>query len=211
MFVRNQLIEVIAGDAARDVRITIADQAGVAIAQGTQLRKDLALAPAIANGAIHVVDMHPSSLHAQAVVGKDVEFVGVVHSFASHLRVHATGVIAEHAPKGAMGVGGGIGTERQLPLTRGVAQIVADGAGLHAAQLAVPINGDDFVEVLRPVNNNSGVAALAGEAGTASTREHWRAELAANRDSLNNVINAARDHSADRDLAIIRAIDGVDG
>src|SRR5205814_393465 len=101
--------------------------------------------------------------------------------------------------------------ERQLPLTRSVAQIVADGARLHTPQLAVPINGENFVEVLRPVNYNRRVTTLAGEAGAASAREHWRAELAANSDSLNNVIDAAGDHGADRDLAIIRAIDGVDG
>src|SRR5581483_5618885 len=93
--------------------------------------------------------------------------------------------------------------------SRSVAQVIENAAGLHGRLALVRINIEDVAEVLGPVHDNRDVAALTGEAGAAATREHGRAELAAGGDRRNYVINGARDHGADRHLAVVRRIHRV--
>ena len=59
-------------------------------------------------------------------------------------RVHAAGVVADHAAERAAVVGGGIGSEGQVMLLGGIAQVVEDHAGLHPGQLA---DGIDFENI----------------------------------------------------------------
>ena len=77
------------------------------------------------------------------------------------------------------------------------------------ARSAVRIDLEDPVHVLREVEDDRDVAALAGEARAGAAREHRRAELPARRDSGGDVVGVARNDEADRDLAVVGAVGGV--
>ncbi len=83
--------------------------------------------------------------HPQAVVGQDLERVDVVGRPRAaarerrHHRVHAAGVVADHAAERAVVVGRRIGTEGQAGPLGGVPEVVQNRARLDAAD---PARGD---------------------------------------------------------------------
>ncbi len=68
-----------------------------------------------------------------------------------------------------------------------------------------------LVQVLGPVDHDGDVAAAAGQAGAAAAREERRAMSPADRDRLDHIVDVPRDHDADRHLAVVRAVGGVQG
>ena len=102
---------------------------------------------------------------------------------AGHHRVHAAGVVADHAAQRAVIVGGGVRAEGEVVRLGRVAQ------GRRARSPAAPARGrsrgvdlQHAVQVLREVDHHGDVAALAGQAGAAAARQDRRAVLAAQRD-----------------------------
>ena len=83
--------------------------------------------------------------------------------------------------------------------------------GSHARELALRVDLEDAVEVLREVDHDSDVAALPGEARAAAAREHRRTVLAARRDGRDDVVDGARDDDADRHLPVVRPRGRVEG
>ena len=158
-----QLIEIEAGDAARDLRIARANEIGVAIANRFQARVNLAATSAFRDDSRELFFRGFADGHAHAVVREDVELLDVVDGFAGHQRVNAARVVADHSADRAVRVRRGIGTEGELVVLGGVAEIVEDDAGLHARVFRVGIELDDLVQVLRKVHDDGDVAALAGE------------------------------------------------
>src|SRR4029079_9798868 len=78
-------------------------------------------------------------------------------------RVTAAGVVPEHAAERAIGVRGRVRPEGEaVLLARGVAEVVEDAARLHARDMALGVDLEDVVEVLREVDQHCRVAALAG-------------------------------------------------
>src|SRR5690349_17129851 len=65
---REQEVEVITGDAAGNVWITVADEVAIAISDVLQLRVDLASASAATNDLVEFLRAGRADLHAQAVV-----------------------------------------------------------------------------------------------------------------------------------------------
>ena len=116
-----QLVEVVAGHAAREVGEAGADRVRVAVAQGAQGGVD---------GRRGAVAAHR---RAGAVVEQDVERVGVVGGAPGGERVHAAGVVAEHAAERRHGVRRGVRAEGQPVRRRGGGEVVADDPGLHRA------------------------------------------------------------------------------
>ena len=141
--------------------------------------------------------------HAGAVVEEEVERLDVVDGLAAHQGVDAAGVVADHAAEGAAAVGGGIGGEGELELLCGFADAVEHDAGLDVDGAGDGIDCAHLVHVLREVEDDGDVAALAGERGAASAREDGRVEAAADGDGGDDVVFVARDDETDGDVAVV--------
>ena len=99
----------------------------------------------------------------------------------------------------------GSGPNVSLCASAAAAQRVEHDAGLHAREPALRIELEDPVHVLREIEHDRDVAALAGEARAGAARQHRRAELAADRDGRRDVVGVAGHDEADRNLAVVRA------
>ena len=78
-------------------------------------------------------------------------------------------------------------------LARGGAQVVEDAARLHARDPPVRVGLEDAAEVLRAVDQDRRVAALAGEAGAAAAQDDRRVVLAADTVDLDELVHVAGD------------------
>ncbi len=65
------------------------------------------------------------------------------------------------------------------------------------------------MHVLRPVDDDGHVAALARQTGAASARQHRRAELAARRNRLHHVFLRFWNDDADRHLPVVGGVDCI--
>ena len=93
--------------------------------------------------------------------------------------------------------------------SRGVRAGRRGRARLDPGQPPLGVDLEDAVEVLREVDHDGDVAALAGEAGAAAARRSGapcRGRLPPSR----HVLHASRDDDADRDLAVVRGVGGVE-
>src|SRR5579885_3603223 len=102
-----------------------------------------------------------------------------------------------------------IGAISQLPLVRFFAKRIQDDSRLHAGVLFKWIELEDLIQVFREVDDYSGVAALARQAGAPAAPEYRRSELAACGKRLDNILIRFRYDNADRDLAIVRTVGGI--
>ncbi len=206
---RQQLIEVVAGDAALDFRETRANQVGVLVAQVAQPAVDLAAAAAGADDAHQFVFGGRADGQTQAVIGQDVQRLDVVDGLARHHRMRAAGIVADHAAQRAAAVGRRIRAEGQRMFLRGVAQRVADRAGLDTRGFCRRIDFEHAVQVFRGVDDHGDVDALAVLRSAAAAGQDRRAELAADIDCFDDVPDAARQYHADGNLAVIRGVGGI--
>ena len=117
--------------------------------------------------------------------------------------MHAAGIVADHPAQSVVIVRRRVGTEGQVKFLGGIAQIVEHHAGLDPGGAVLRVDGQDVVQVFAVVDDDSGVAALAGEAGAAAARQHRRAVFPAQRHRRDHVLHAARHHDADRHLAVV--------
>ena len=148
---------------------------------------------------------------ASAVVEEDIEREDVVDGLAAHEGVDAAGVVADHAADGAAAVGGGIGGEGEVEFFGGVANAVENDAGLNVDGASDGIDWAHSVHVFREVEDDGGVAALAGERGAGAAREDGRVEVAADGDGGDDVGFIERNDDADGDVAVVGGIGGVEG
>ena len=118
----------------------------------------------------------------------------------------AAGIVADHPAERAVGVRRRIGAERQAVPLGLPAQRVEHDARLHAREAPLGIDRDHAVHVFREIEHDRHVAALAGEARAAAAPEDRRLVRAADRDRALDVLAVARDHDADRRLAIVRSV-----
>src|SRR6185437_4740736 len=80
----------------------------------------------------------------------------------------------------------------------------------HARSLVFRVKIDQLVQMLREIEDNRNVAALASQAGASPAREQRRAKTAALFHCHENVFHRLRDHNTDRYLAIVRPIRRVE-
>jgi hypothetical protein len=125
--------------------------------------------------------------------------------------MNAAGVVADHAAESAAIVRGGVGREGEVVLFGGGAKGVKHHSWLHAGDAAGGIDFENPRHVLREIEDDGDVAALAGERCAGATAEKRCAELAAERDRGENVIGIAREDDADGNLAVVGTIGGVEG
>ena len=146
----------------------------------------------------------------QAVVGEDVESFDVVVGLSRHDGMHAAGVVADHAAERAAVVGGRVGRESQMMFFGGVAQVVENHSGLHPGGAPLGIDLHDVTHVAGEIEHQGDVAALPGERSSAAAAEERSAVLARERDGGDDVIGVTGKNHADRDLAIVGAVGGVE-
>ena len=85
--------------------------------------------------------------------------------------MHAAGIVPDHAADGASAVGSGIGTEGELVLLGGGAQMIEDYARLNAGNALVRIELHNLRHILREIKNDSDIAALTCERGPSAATE----------------------------------------
>lgn len=208
---RKEFIEVVAGDAARDAGEARADEIGIAVAEVAQPAIDLAPAPAGADDGIEFRVAGRADGHARAVVGDDLHLLHVRRRASRHDGVHAAGVVADHPAEGAAVVGGGVGAEREAMAFGGAPQVVEDDARLHHGAAPLRVEGYHAVHVPGEVEDHRHVAALSRQAGAAAAAEHGGGMLAAESERGDGVLFVAREDDADRHLAVVGAVSGVEG
>src|SRR5690606_13443644 len=207
---RQQFGQVVAGHAPRNLRIAAADQVGVAIANAAQAGADLAAPAAGGDDACKFLFAGGADPHAQPVIGDDVHGVDVVGGAPAHDRVHAAGVVADHAAQGVVAVGGRVRRKGEVMLFRHLAQVVQYAAGFHAGAAALHVDAANVVQVFGEVDDHCHVATLAGKAGAGAARQDGQVVAIAERDGLFHVRHAARNHHADGHLPVKGGIGGVE-
>ena len=207
---RHQVVEVVARHAARDVGEALGHQRGVVGGDRPQPPVDLRAPPALGlDGGVLLLGRRPHP-HPQAVVGEHLEAADVVGDLAERLRGRPAGVVADHPAERAADVRRGLRAEDQAAGQGGV-EVVELDAGLDDAGARVLVDRHDPRAVLRPVDHHGGVAALPGEARAAAAGEHRDVVLAAHGERLDAGVDRPGDDHADRDLAVVRGVDGVRG
>lgn len=207
-----ELLQVEARHPPLQRRIALAHRLAVAVAQVTELRVDLSLAPAAFDDPLELLLACRPDAHPRAVVEQDVELLDEVRGLAGrrHHRVGAAGVVADRAAQRRPRVGGRVGGEGEPPLHDGIAQVVVDEAGLHPRPAALDVDLDQLVHVLREVEHHRHVARLPAQARAAAPSQDRRAVPATDRDRGGHVVGVARDDHADGDLPVDRVVGGVE-
>ena len=206
-----EIVQVVAGDAARNFGKTLADE--IAVGSGDTLQSGVDFAAVAAPSSQDATEFFVgcrANLHAEAVVGEDFQSLDVVVGLAGHDRVHAAGVVADHAAESAAVVRGGIRREGEVVFFGGGAQTVEHDSGLYAGDAAGRIDFENPRHVFGKIEDDGDVAALSGERCASATAEQRRAELAAERDRGFDIVVIAREHDADRNLAVVGAVGRVE-
>jgi len=148
---------------------------------------------------------------ACAVVEHQVERLHVVGDFATQQAMNAATVVADHAAQGAAGVGCGVGRIGQMEALGGLAEPVEDDAGLHAGQLGIRVDRLQLIHITGVIEDDGDVGALAGEAGSGSAGQNGGSGGAAGGQGGFDIGCVLRQYDADRKLAIVRGVGGVEG
>ena len=208
---RKEVIQVVAGYPTRNIGIASLDKFAVCVAQLLQSGINFAATTALGDDVLQFRITGLAHLHAQAVVGKDLQFLDVVIGLARHHRVNAAGVVSDHAAQRASIMGCGIGTERQMMFFCRVAQMIENDSRLNSGNSPRRIDLEDIRHVLAEIEHYGDVAALSGERGSAAAAENGRAIFASQRDSREDIVDIARNNYSDRNLAVVGPIGGVEG
>ena len=204
-----QLVEVVAGDAPRNARVLLPDERRISIANLLQARINLPLPSTGRDDALQIGVRGFPHRHFGAVVQHDTERVDVVDGFPAHQRVHAAGVVADHAAERAPAVRRRIGSERQVVPLRRIAQSIEYDAGLHARDERLRIQMDQPVHVLRKIEDDRHVAELAGQARASAARQDRRAQFATGGQRGFHVCVIERNDEAYGNVPVVRRIGRV--
>src|ERR1039458_8690729 len=111
---RQELVQVVAGDAARNIGEARPDQVRVGVAETAQACVDLAAAASGSDDGGQLLLGGPANAHAGSIVEENVERLDVFDRLAAEQGMDAAGVVADHAAQGATAVGRWVGGERKL-------------------------------------------------------------------------------------------------
>ena len=125
--------------------------------------------------------------------------------------MNAAGIVADHPAQRAVIVGRGVGSEPESVGRQLLLQLVENAPGLDACPARAGIDLEHTIHPAAQIEHHRDVAALTGEAGAASAREHRRAVRACDPDRRHHVFDVPRQHHADRRLPVVRGVGGVEG
>src|SRR5437763_7117909 len=198
-----KLIQIVTGNAARDFGVACANQVGIAVAQLFEFEIDFTGASSSRDNALQFGFAGSADAHASAVVKQHIQFLDVVSGAASHLRMHAAGIIADHSAESTPGVRGWVRPKREMKFLRRIAKVVANDARLNTSDPPLRINLHQLVHVFGEIEKDRNIAALAGKTRAAATREDWRAKFSAEHERFLDVFTFARNDDSDGKLPII--------
>ena len=202
--------QVVAGDAAGNRGIARPDERREPLRERAELPVDLGAAAALRDDARELVRRGLPDRQQSPVARDDLELVDVLVRLPGHDGVHAARVVSDHAAERAARVRRGVRSEREAVALGRVPQVVQDDARLDARPLIGGVDLQDPPEVLRRVDDDSDVAALSRQARARAAPEHGRAEPAAERERLEDVVAVPRDDDPDRDLPVVRGVARVE-
>jgi len=88
--------------------------------------------------------------------------------------------------------------------------VIEDDSRLDTGNAACGIDLEDVGHVLREIQDDRDVAALSGERGSSTSAKKRGAEFATKTDCGENIVRVAREHYANRDLAIVGAVSRIE-
>src|ERR1051326_2067598 len=124
--------------------------------------------------------------------------------------MHAAGIVADHSAKVAVFMRGRIRTKSEIEFVGAVAKLIEYAAGLHPRIFFLRIDLNNLVQVFGEINDHGDVAGLPAEAGAATAWKQRCFVLASDGNGLNNFFYRFRNYYADGNLAVVRAIDGIE-
>ena len=101
-------------------------------------------------------------MQARSVIGDNLERFNVFVGLPAHDGVDSAGVVTDHATDGAAIVAGWIGSESEVVLFGGIAQVIENDSGLDLRDAVRGIDFEDFPHVPREIENDRYVATLTG-------------------------------------------------
>src|SRR5262249_23744150 len=105
---------------------------------------------------------------------------------------------------------GRVGSPGEMMNFCSIAERIADDTWLNPCVLLLRIHLENPVHVLRVVEHNGNIATLPRKAGPRATRQDGLTELPAGRSVGNRVIVRGWTYYADRRVAVVRAVGGVE-
>ena len=105
VLVRQEPVEVVAGDAATELRVARANLRSVTIAELPEPGEQHATGVAHGDRRRELGLGHPADVEDRPVVQKHLERLDVVHRDAVDLRVHTTAIVRQHSAEAAPAVG----------------------------------------------------------------------------------------------------------
>ena len=192
---RQELVEVVPGHPAREVRERRAHIAGDPVGQAVQRIRHPA--PRRRPGPEH---------HPLAAIGEHVEGDDVVDGLAPRHRVRAAGVVADHSAERAAVVRGRVRPERQAVRAGGGPQGVEHDTGLHTRGPRVRVDVEHAVEVRGEVEGDRMVDRLARDRRARADREHRDVVRAAHGHGRLDVVGIHRRDHSDRHPPVVRGV-----
>ena len=110
---RQQIVEIVAGNPARNFRIAARVLVAITLGQRAQLLVNLGAAAAGSADGFECIIRCGADSRLQAVARQNVELLDIVDRLAAPKRVRAAGIVADIAANRAVLVGRGVGCEGQ--------------------------------------------------------------------------------------------------
>src|SRR3989440_966444 len=163
-----QLIQVVARDAAGNFWETLANEVGVLIAEVFEPGINLAASPSPFDDALEFFVAGLAHSQAETIVCENVQLFNVIDRLPGHYRMGAARVVTDHAAKSAVLVSGRVWSKGQVVAFCFVAQVIENSPRLHARLPFLRIDLENFVHVFRHVHNHCDVTGLSCQARAAA-------------------------------------------
>src|SRR5439155_1600561 len=200
-----QLVEVIAGHAARDAWIACADQIAVAIAQRQELRIDFSLSTGFAQKRAEIARARGAHGHLGSVVEQDVQLVDVVHGLAGEThgdRAVVRGIArvqrAAAAVKAHLALDGAF--QLVFKVAGGTAGVAGSAHRASVGSTGLPVGARTFIAALTPPSRCGTPATLRPSSTPPSVPMSIRS-LKAPRCPMRNTLPLSRPNPVPRDMS----------
>ena len=206
------LVEVVARHRPLEARVLPLDFLLVVLDEAENGPVEVGLAVVLADDAVPLVapDDHVAGVDDRPVREDDPQLLGVSVSDAVADRVRARGVVADAAAHGRSVRGGGVRRELQAVVREAVVEVVLHHAGLDPRPPRVGVHADDFVHVLRAVDDDTaGADGLSRQRRPRPAREHGHVVFGRRPHRGAHVVFVAGDDHARRARPVNRAVGRV--
>ena len=205
----DELVQVVARNAALDPGIAGQNLVAVCVADGEQLAVDVAFQPLDAHLRLELAAVQRAEARLVAVGQYHVHIQHVVDRLAPQRRVGAAGVVAERASHVAAAAGARVGREEHVVRGEVVVELVENNAGLGARPALLGVHLDHVPHVLGEVHDHGLAHRLARQAGAAAPGQHGHAVAVGGLDHGYHVLGVTGQHHAHRLDLVDAGVGGV--